>query len=171
MTTHVIGLTGWWSKFIPFFQRPIKLPFAQLRGTPDMRLAQYAWSDWQKAVDDIRANYVIGDKTILLGHSYGASAATKIAARLATNGLSVHLFISEDQGLDSLVIKDVPIGGNVHQVDEYQVAFERLTFASNFAGQKMFFDVSNLPGGHTTTFTKPAFVKRIVRRIREVHRQ
>lgn len=106
-------------------------------------------------------------KAVWLGCSYGASGATHAFTLLGKR--PVRLFISLDQGLDSWIIKDHPIGPNVQEVDEYRVYYERLSYTPDYPRDRInFFDVRSLPGGHTSTFTEPAMVERIASRIIEV---
>ena len=171
MNTLAIGLTGWWSNFFFWLQRSIAMIRRRLAGTPGMTFWQGHWRDWKKFADAIIAmpKHKRPKKIIAIGHSYGASATTLFAAELAKHGIVVDLLISEDQGLDSRVIVDLPIGANVRHVIEYWVALERLEFSPAFKGEREFHNVRHLPGGHIDTFTNPKMVDRVVSRILEAH--
>jgi len=168
MTVFVVGLTGWWSNFFSMFRKPIELPLAIVRAKTnpnDVEIMQGHWKQWENFGRYIKLHYKDGDKVIALGHSYGSSAATHLCAFLADNDIDVDLFISEDQGADSWVIKDVPIGRNVEIVDEYLVKFERLAFLPFWNGIHNF---TKLNGWHTAAFTTDKMVNMIAARILKV---
>ena len=181
MTKFVVGLTGLGSSMFSGFRKPIELPFKELsiRATTTGHnvFIQRVWDKWEEAYMEVVRAYKPGDKVVILAHSWGASAATLLAARLAAKGIFIDLFISEDQGLDSIwlkglekafVVRDVPVGANVKELWEIHVVYERLTIAKSFMGKHVYEDAGSLPGGHTTTFTSDAFVDRVVARINAV---
>lgn len=167
--TFVGGLTGFASLIFSGLRKPIELPFEMLRGHAGIELVQRHYRKHGDITQHLIATKGRYRKIVILGHSYGASGATWIFPELLRHGIEVDLFISEDQGLDSLFIKDKAITRNVREVDQYHVVYERLGFASDFSGKHNYYDVSRWPGGHTDTFTRDAVVRRIVDRILEVH--
>jgi len=169
MTVFVVGLTGWWSNLFSFFRRPIDLPLAIVREQlPNARIYSGHWRKHKEFARKIILDWKEGDTVICLGHSYGSSAMTHLITRLNEVNIDVELFISEDQGADSWVIKDVPVTRNVEIVDEYLVAFERLGFVSDWKGVHNF---TKLRGMHTATFTEPSIVKMMAARIVKIAKE
>ena len=173
MKILVCGLTGLGSGCLPFFKRPIALVFDELRRRPiggDITFVQRVWNRHKDVSDFIRDHAHEYERIVLLGHSYGASAATRVIE--AVDPIQIDLFICEDQGLDSFFITDVPVRENCRVVREFHVVYERIRFTSAFNNSPLnkhhFEDSGKLPGGHTSTFTKPAMVKRIAGLIEEV---
>lgn len=173
MKSLVCGLTGLGSGLLSFvFQKPITLVFDDLRRRPvarDITFVQRVWNKHDDVSDYIRDHAHRFDKIILLGHSYGASAATRVIEKV--DPLQIDLFISEDQGLDSFFITDVPVRENCRVVREFHVVYERLRFSADFNNSLLnkhyFEDSGKLPGGHTSTFTNKTMVKRIADLIAE----
>lgn len=168
-TTFLGTLTGWWSNIFPHLRRPADDLIAAVAAEPGIATMQRHWRKWPDIADHLAS--VRYRRIVIYGHSYGASAATHLAADLDRRGIAVDLFISADQGLDSIFIRDVPVTRNVRRVDEMRVAYERLKFVPGWAGEHNFEQVGR-PSilRHTSTFTAPAMVERLARRVIGVHR-
>lgn len=171
MKKLVVGKTGWWSGLFPGFRQPIELVFKEIeRLEPDQEIItrQDTWHDHglkqpTQAANWIARQYDPGDVVVLLGHSYGASACTHDLFWLRALKIPVRLFISEDQGLDSLFIKDKRIGKGVETVMEYRVAYEALSFDSSFDGEHISRKVGRGFWNHTRTFVEPDLVREVAK--------
>ena len=168
----VYGMSGWWSGFFPPLRKPIELTLAAVKAKDrSIMCLDGTWHSWRKFADHLRDHEHVYRNVIVIGHSYGASAATKMADDLYHDHIPIDLFLSLDQGLDSFIVTDKPIRSNVRIVDEWHVAYERLTLAADFTGEYNFYEHTFGPGSwmrHTSYFTQPDVVETLRDRIIEI---
>lgn len=90
----------------------------QMPGNADAKT--HIWNDWRRVADDITSHHRKDGSTpvILIGHSNGVFASTKIAEVLAGRGIHVRYIAAIDPTL-----KWFPkVGYNVMQVDEFHAS-------------------------------------------------
>lgn len=169
MNSVVIGMTGWWSGLIAPLRKPVELVLEEVeKRSPLTKCHQGTWhaaEEFSKLIP-----YSLYDRIVVLGHSYGASAATHLMHM--RKDITFDLFISMDQGLDSLFIVDKPIGSNCLRVDEWHVAYEGLTYAPGWSGEHNFYEHGGVGAmlRHTSFFTQEHIVEQMVERVLEVIR-
>jgi hypothetical protein len=122
---------------------------------------------WAQVAAQAAADYKSGTvrKIILIGHSAGADAIAKIAARLDEQDIPVKLAISLDPGLSRL-----PASGHVERYVNYYVSTgigHTLGTTPQFHGNFENIDVATIPGVNHFNIDKNAAMEE--RLLRDIH--